>query len=203
MEEHGGPITAASWARFGRAVRADRERKGLGREDVQRLVLANGHRISTRTIQDIENGKISLTQDQRPGHMLHRVIEALEWPDGYWVGVLVDGKPLFPWSPAAQKITTAPISAVASRLHSTHGYRVNAVLEALAADVERARQEIASLGLRVTPPNGYAAQHSDLATRVAARLISSTVHTVLENADENDAHSTATHTHREESAHGR
>lgn len=77
------------WAVLGRALRSDRERKGLTREQLAGLVRERGGRVSARSIGSLETGVVPKRGTKPPS--LEPTVAALGWPPG-WVDRILAGE---------------------------------------------------------------------------------------------------------------
>lgn len=78
-----------TWAVLGRAIRSDRERKSLTREQVADLVRGRGGRVSARSIGSLEAGIVPKRGTKPPS--LEPVVAALGWGPG-WVDRILAGE---------------------------------------------------------------------------------------------------------------
>jgi transcriptional regulator with XRE-family HTH domain len=69
-----------AWTRLGRAIRGDRERQGLSRDELAARVIARGGQITARTIGSLERGVAPKARDKPPS--LEPTVAALGWPRG-------------------------------------------------------------------------------------------------------------------------
>ena len=77
------------WAVLGRALRSDRERKGLTREQLADLVRKRGGRVSGRSIGSLETGVVPKRGTKPPS--LEPTVAALGWAPG-WVDRILAGE---------------------------------------------------------------------------------------------------------------
>jgi len=69
-----------AWERLGRAIRDDRERRGLSREDLAAQVVARGGSVTSRSIASLERGVAPKKRPKPP--TLEPVVAALGWRPG-------------------------------------------------------------------------------------------------------------------------
>jgi transcriptional regulator with XRE-family HTH domain len=69
-----------AWAELGKAIREDRERQSLTRDELAARVIARGGSITTRSIASLEKGVVPKKRDKPP--TLGPTIAALGWPLG-------------------------------------------------------------------------------------------------------------------------
>ena len=68
------------WAVLGRAIRSDRDRQGLTREQLAERVIERGGKITARSIASLEYGTVPKKRDKPP--TLEPTVSALGWPRG-------------------------------------------------------------------------------------------------------------------------
>ncbi|MCX5285986.1 hypothetical protein [Streptomyces sp. NBC_00198] len=81
------------WATLGRAIRADRERQGLTREQLADRVRARGVQVSSRSIGTLEEGPAPKRRTKRP--TLEPTVAALGWQPGWTDRILQGEDPSF------------------------------------------------------------------------------------------------------------
>ncbi|MET8978494.1 hypothetical protein ABZX85_23040 [Streptomyces sp. NPDC004539] len=79
------------WAALGRAIRDDRERQGLGRDQLVERIRERGARVTARTIGSIERGVVPKSKDKPPS--LEPVVAALGWQIGWTDRILAGEDP--------------------------------------------------------------------------------------------------------------
>jgi transcriptional regulator with XRE-family HTH domain len=89
-----------AWKRLGTAIRADRERQGLTRDELAARVIARGGAITIRSIGSLERGTVPKVRDKPP--TLAPTLAALGWPLG------ADDRILAGESPAAVLSQSSP-----------------------------------------------------------------------------------------------
>ncbi|MFJ8992674.1 hypothetical protein ACIRQH_20035 [Streptomyces sp. NPDC102279] len=77
------------WATLGRAIRADRERQGLTREQLAERVRERGVQVSSRSITTLEEGPAPKRGSKRP--TLEPTVAALGWRPG-WTDRILAGE---------------------------------------------------------------------------------------------------------------
>lgn len=77
------------WAMLGRAIRADRERQGLTREQLAERVRERGVQVSSRSIGTLEEGPAPKRGAKRPS--LEPTVAALGWRPG-WTDRILAGE---------------------------------------------------------------------------------------------------------------
>lgn len=76
------------WEKLGGAIRSDRERQGLTREDLVELLRKRGFSVTTRTIANLEAGIPPRRRPKPPS--LEPTVAALGWPAGK-VNLILEG----------------------------------------------------------------------------------------------------------------
>ncbi|KOT27924.1 hypothetical protein ADK47_24125 [Streptomyces rimosus subsp. rimosus] len=69
-----------AWEALGRAIRDDRQRQGLSREELAQRVVERGAKITTRTLGSIERGVVPKRGEKPP--TLEAAVAALGWAAG-------------------------------------------------------------------------------------------------------------------------
>ncbi|MFJ5914993.1 hypothetical protein ACIQFW_04240 [Streptomyces ardesiacus] len=80
---------AAAWAVLGRAIRSDRNRQGITREQLAERVRERGGEISARSIGSLEAGKVPKRGTKPPS--LEPAVAALGWKAG-WTDRILGGE---------------------------------------------------------------------------------------------------------------
>ncbi|MFF3310541.1 hypothetical protein [Streptomyces sp. NPDC002952] len=79
------------WATLGRAIRADRERQGMTREQLAERVRSRGVQVSSRSIGTLEEGPPPKRGSKRPS--LEPTVAALGWRPGWTDRILAGEDP--------------------------------------------------------------------------------------------------------------
>lgn len=80
---------ADTWKVLGRAIRSDRNRQGITREQLAERVRERGGEVSARSIGSLEAGKVPKRGSKPPS--LEPVVAALGWKAG-WTDRILDGE---------------------------------------------------------------------------------------------------------------
>lgn len=78
-----------SWVRLGKAIRGDRERQSLGREELAQRVIERGGKVTARSIASLEYGTVPKKGVKPPS--LEPTVAALGWRPG-WADRILDGE---------------------------------------------------------------------------------------------------------------
>jgi transcriptional regulator with XRE-family HTH domain len=133
------------WTALGRAIRADRERQGLTREELARRVRERGQQVTARSIGTLEEGPPPKRGAKRP--TLEPTVAALGWQPG-WTDRILAGE-----DPAAVVLSGPPVEPAASP---------RGELLELVPHVYRFSRTAASLGL----PAGLRDEFENLVQRI-------------------------------------
>lgn len=131
-----------AWENLGRAVRIDRERQGLTRDELARRIKERGGSVTTRTIANIESGIAPRRRAYPPS--LEPIVAALGWPPGKADRILA-GEDIAgaaaPQRPREQ-IFTDPMAQKIWELDLPVEERVKAIRDLMDAEQRRRQEEL-------------------------------------------------------------
>lgn len=107
---------AQAWKRLGNAIRADRERQGITRDELAARSLARGVSLTGRSIYTLEAGVAPKRRDKPPS--LEPAVAALGWPRGAADRILDGEDPeavLRPTAPQGAVVTSGKVAARPTR----------------------------------------------------------------------------------------
>jgi transcriptional regulator with XRE-family HTH domain len=129
-----------AWAKLGQALRDDRERQQLTREDLAARIEKAGYSITTRTISNLERGTVPRRRNKPPS--VEVTAAALGWPAGKVDRILDGGDPHedTPATTTHERLFNDPRAQAIWELDLPLAEREQGIRDLMEADLRRARE---------------------------------------------------------------